>query len=109
LRKIANRFKALILVNGKLGRDSGDYDPDLRPDMYTINVFRDHMHGNGNQALDYEFLALLHRKHKCERGIGTANRYDIQNETELIVKRNWDWNLGSSFIRWDDNKQMFRF
>ena len=109
LREIADRFKVLILVNGKLGRDSGDYDPEHRPDMYTISAFRNHMHGNGNQAKDYKFLALLHRKHKCERGIGTANRYDIQNETELIVKRNWDWNLGSSFIRWDDNEQMFRF
>ena len=109
LRKIANRFKALILVNGKLGRDSGDYDPDHRPDLYTISVFRNHMHGNGNQAFDYKFLALLHRKHKCERGIGTADRYDIHNETELIVKRNWDWKLGSSFIKWDDNTHMFRF
>lgn len=109
LREIADRFKVLILVNGKLTRDSGDYDPEHRPDMYTISAFRNHMHGNGNQAFDYKFLALLHRKHKCERGIGTADRYDIHNETELIVKRNWDWNLGSSFIKWDNNKHMFRF
>lgn len=109
LREIADRFKVLILVNGKLTRDSGDYDPEHRPDMYTISAFRNHMHGNGNQVFDYKFLALLHRKHKCERGIGTADRYDIHNETELIVKRNWDCNLGSSFIKWDNNKHMFRF
>ena len=109
LREIADRLKVLVLVNGKLCRDSGDYAHDLRPEMYSIGVFRNHMHGNGNQVLDYNFLALLHRKHKCDRGIGTAYHYEIHNETELIVKRNWDWNLGSSFISWDDNQRMFRY
>lgn len=109
LRRIADKFKVLILVNGMLTRDSGDYDPELRPEMYSIGVFRRQIYGNGNQALEYDFLALLHRKHKCERNIGVARRFDIQNKTELIIKRNWDWNLGSAFIEWDDDAHSFRF
>ena len=50
LREIADRLKVLVLVNGKLCRDSGDYAHDLRPEMYSIGVFRNHMHGNGNQV-----------------------------------------------------------
>ena len=107
LEKLVEQFKVLILVNGFLTRDSGDYDPELRPDMYSIGVFRNKLHGEGNQALAYNFLALLHRKHKCDRGIGVARRYDIQNETELIVKRSWDWSLGSAFIKWNDKELKF--
>lgn len=105
LRKIAEKFKVLILVNGNLMRDSGDFSPDLRPEMYSIGVFRNQI----QYACEYKFLALLHRKHKCERNIGVARRFDIQNETELIIKRNWDWNLGSAFIEWDDDIRKFRF
>ena len=105
LRKIADKFKVMILVNGKLMNDSGDFSPDLRPEMYSIGVFRNQI----QYAYEYNFLALLHRKHKCERNIGVARRFDIQNETELIIKRNWDWNLGSAFIEWDDDIRKFTF
>ena len=105
LRKIADKFKVMILVNGKLMNDSGDFSPDLRPEMYSIGVFRNQI----QYAYEYNFLALLHRKHKCERNIGVARRFDIQNKTELIIKRNWDWNLGSAFIEWDDDIRKFTF
>ena len=105
LRKIADEFKVLILVNGMLTRDSGDYAPDLRPEMYSIGVFRNQI----QHACEYNFLALMHRNHKCERNIGVARRYDIQNETELIIKSSWDCNLGSSFIEWDDDSYKFSF
>lgn len=29
---------------------------------------------------------FLHRNHDCERGIGTAHRYNISNSAELILK-----------------------
>ena len=107
LNELAEKFNVLILVNGLLTRDAGDYDPELRPDMYSIGVFRNKLHGEGNQALAYNFLVLLHRKHKCDRGIGFVRRYDVQNETELIVKRSWDRNLGSVFIKWNDKELKF--
>ena len=76
--------------------------------MHSIGVFRNGTY-DGNSAYAYDFLALIHRKHKCDRNIGVAHRYDIQNETELIIKRSWDWKLGSSFIEWDDKEHRFKF
>lgn len=107
LPEIANKYKLPIIVNGKLGRDSGDYDPELRPELYTVLSFRDR--GEGNKVWMFNFLTLMHRKHKCDRNIGTAHRYDISNETELIIKRNLFGALGSAYMEWDEDNQKFEF
>lgn len=104
---IANIYRIPIIVSGKLSRDSGDYDPELRPGLYTVSPLRDR--SEGNKVWMFNFLALMHRKHKCDRNIGTAHRYDISNETELIIKRNLYGELGSTFIEWDAGNLSFRF
>lgn len=107
LYEIAEKYKIPVVVCGKLSRDSGDYDPELRPELYSVVSFKDRC--DGNKAWLFSFLALMHRKHKCDRNIGTANRYDISNETELIIKRNWYGKLGSTFMEWDEAKQRFKY
>ena len=101
LSRIAEEYGIPIVVNGKLCRDSGDYDEELRPELCSLPR-------NINPRC-YDFLALLHRKHKCERNVGTAHRYDIQSETELIIKRNGHGNLGSAFMEWEETQRKFNF
>lgn len=107
LRELAKKYKIPIVVCGKLTRDSGDYDPELRPELYSVALFRDA--NKVNKVLLFDFLALMHRKHKCDRGIGTARRYDVSNETELIIKRNFHGELGSTYMEWDEDKLKFKF
>jgi hypothetical protein len=37
---------------------------------------------------DFDIIALLHRKHDCDRGIGLAHRYNVADKTEIIMKVN---------------------
>ena len=55
----------------------------------------------------FDFLALLHRDHDCDRGIGTAHRYNISNTTELIIKVHPRGKVGSIFIEWDEQRKCF--
>jgi len=107
LREMAEKHKLPIVVCGKLTRDAGDYDPELRPELYSVALFRDAY--KANKVLLFDFLALMHRKHKCDRNIGTARRYDVSNETELIIKRNLHGELGSTYMEWDEDKLKFKF
>lgn len=106
LWEISKQHKIPVVVCGKLCRDSGDFDPELRPELFSVSLFRD------NKVIlvgAFDFLALMHRNHKCDRGIGTAYRYDVSNETELIIKRNRYGELGSVFMEWDEQKLRFNY
>jgi len=105
LRSIAEKYSIPILVCGLLARNSGDFDPDRRPELisaYSLYGLRE-MIG----LWELKFLALLHRKHDCDRNIGTANYYNISNKTELIIKINRFGKLGSVFFEWDEQKKCF--
>lgn len=106
LWEISKQYKIPVVVCGKLCRDSGDFDPELRPELYSVSLFRDN---NVILVGAFDFLALMHRNHKCDRGIGTAYRYDVSNETELIIKRNRYGELGSVFMEWDEKKLRFNY
>lgn len=107
LKHISDEFSIPILVNGCLPRNSGDYDPEHRPDLYSLVTTvsqREYM-----KFYEYKFLALLHRNHDCDREIGTVYRYNISNHAELIIKINRFAKLNSIFMNWDEEKSIFRF
>ena len=107
LKHISDEFSIPILVNGCLPRNSGDYDPEHRPDMYSLVTTvsqREYM-----KFYEYKFLALLHRNHDCDREIGTVYRYNISNHAELIIKINRFAKSNNIFMDWDEEKSIFRF
>lgn len=105
LRSIAKKYSIPILVCGKLSRNSGDFDSDKRPDLISAYA----LHGARQLVClqDFDFLALLHREHDCDRGIGTAHRYNISNTTELIIKVNRFGEIGSVFFHWNEQQNRF--
>ena len=110
LYNIANKYQTPILITGNLGRDSGDYDINCRPELYSIWDFRKGKNSIEWNTLDkYSFLAFLHREHQCYRGVGTTERYDISNKTELIVKRCKGHRPFSAFMEWSEKERRFNY
>ena len=111
LVQISEKYSMPILISGHLRRDSGDYDPNKRPELYSVPSIRNELPTSPHHVFlhlcRYDFFALLHREHDCDRGIGTAHRYNIKNTTELIVKKNRFGNLNSIFFEWNEQKKCF--
>lgn len=111
LVQISEKCSIPILISGHLHRDSGDYDLNKRPELYSVPSIRRELPTSPHHVFlhlcRYDFFALLHREHDCDRGIGTAHRYNIKNATELIVKRNCFGNLNSIFFEWNEQKKCF--
>ncbi len=107
-REIPNLSKTYslpIFLCGKLSRDSGDFDPFHRPEIYSVHSIREsHLKLN---LYDYDYFALLHRGHDCDRGIGTAMRYNVSDKAEVIVKVNAFGKVGSFLVEWDTKKKCF--
>lgn len=101
IKNVSKKYALPIVVLGKLSRDSGDYDPRHRPELYSVS---DLCRRKKIELMEYDYLALLHREHDCERGIGVANRYNISDMCELIIKRNCFGDIGSLFIRHEIEK-----
>lgn len=81
LRDIAEQYSIPIFVCGKLARNSGDFDPNNRPELITaLALFESPFSSKKLVHLkEFDFLALLHRDHDCDRNIGIARRYNISN------------------------------
>ena len=107
LSDIAKQYAIPILICGHLSRNSGDFDPNHRPELYSVKALFEPPFKSRWRA-QFAFLALLHRNHDCDRGIGTAHHYNISNKTELIVKHNEFGQLGSLFFEWDEQKKCFK-
>lgn len=109
LRDIAKQYTVPMLVCGRLGRNSGDFDPNHRPELFTARALHESPYGSRDLAhlRDFDFLALLHRDHDCDRGTGAAHRYNISNTTELIIKIHRFGRLGSIFFEWDEQRKCF--
>ena len=107
LVQISKKYSIPILISGHLSRNSGDYDLNKRPELYSVLSIRRELHRVFLHLCCYDFFALLHREHDCDRGIGTAHRYNIKNVTELIVKRNRFGNLNSIFFEWNEQRKCF--
>lgn len=107
LVQISKKYSIPILISGHLCRNSGDYDLNKRPELYSVPSIRRELHLVFLHLCCYDFFALLHREHDCDRGIGTAHRYNIKNVTELIVKRNRFGNLNSIFFEWNEQRKCF--
>lgn len=105
LPRISEKYSVPILLCGKLGRNSGDFDENKTPEL--ISVFYYQSPRCFLPLEQYDFLALLHRKHDCDRGIGFAHRYNISNTTELIIKINRFGEVGRIFFEWDDKRKCF--
>ena len=111
LVEISKMYSLPILIGGHLARDSGDYDLNKRPELYSVPSIKHELPTSPHHVYlhlcCYDFFALLHREHDCDRGIGTAYRYNIKNTTELIVKRNCFGNLNSIFFEWNEQRKCF--
>lgn len=93
-----------VLFTGHVSRGMGDYTIHRRP------LLRDICRPFNEQiiALDlFDWIAMVHRDHECDRGIGTAHRYNISKETELIISKNRFGKKGKVFMRWDDEKKCY--
>jgi len=100
LPRISQTYSVPIFVCGKLCRDSGNFDPHKTPELISVPYQLLQLH-------QYDFLALLHREHDCDRNIGTAHRYNISNSVELIVKINKFGEIGEIYFEWDDQQKRF--
>lgn len=105
LRNISDKFSIPILIDGPLPRDSGDYHPENRPSLFVVSPYR--YPDKGMNISDFDFVALLHRKHDCDRGVGTARRYNIDNKSEFIIEINRFGDNGSLFAEWDEKARLF--
>lgn len=90
LKSLSEQLSIPIVFNCQLPRCSGDYDPfERRPELYDLTFLFplqktiDEIH---NVIRLIDIIMFLHRNHDCERGIGTAHRYNISNSAELILK-----------------------
>lgn len=101
LPRISKAYSVPIFVCGKLPRNSGDFDPHKTPELISVPYQLLQLH-------QYDFLALLHREHDCDRNIGTAHRYNISNSVELIVKINIFGKIGKIYFEWDDQQKCFK-
>ncbi len=106
LPHISRKYSVPILICGQLSRDSGDFDVNKTPEL--ISVYSAHPTNNFLKIQQYDFLALMHRKHDCERGIGFAHRYNIDKSVELIVKVNKFGDLGRMFFKWNERRKLFK-
>ena len=105
LKDISEEFSISIVVGGHLSRDSGDYHPEKRPGLFAIApVCSPHKTMN---ISDFDFVALLHRKHDCYRNIGVARRSNIDNKSEFIIEINRFGDKGSLFAEWDEKARLF--
>lgn len=105
LKDIAEKFSIPIVLGGHLSRDSGDYHPEKRPGLFAISPVC-----SPNRTMnisDFDFVALLHRKHDCYRNIGVARRYNIDNKSEFIIEINRFGDKGSLFAEWDEKARLF--
>ena len=101
LPRISKTYSVPIFILGKLCRDSGDFDPQKIPELISVSYKLLQLH-------QYDFLALLHREHDCDRNVGTAHRYNISNSVELIIKINRFGKIGKIFFEWDDQQKRFK-
>ena len=90
LKSLSEQLSIPIIFTCQLPRCSGDYDLfERRPELYDLTYLFplqktiDEIH-NAIRLID--IIMFLHRNHDCERGIGTAHRYNISNSAELILK-----------------------
>ena len=99
LNAAAGKLAVPILFNAPLYRATGDWDLfDQRPELMDLLSLL------SGEKVDDRFVALsnidlimfLHRHHDCERGIGTARRYNVSNHAQLIMKQRY----GECF-KWD--------
>ncbi len=83
LKRITKQFSVPIFFTGTLPRASGDYDLLYRrPELYDLTYLfsPDTSLSNARFALaKMDLIMFLHRHHDCDRGIGTAYRYNISN------------------------------
>ncbi len=101
LKRIAEQFSVPIFFTGTLSRASGDYDfLDRRPELYDLTYLfpSETSLSEARSALAaMDLIMFLHRHHDCDRGIGTAYRYNISNRAELIIKQKDVPDLPESF------------
>lgn len=90
LKSLSEQLSIPIIFTCQLPRCSGDYNSFERyPELYDLTFLFspqktiDEIH-NAIRLID--IIMFLHRNHDCERGIGTAPRYNISNSAELILK-----------------------
>lgn len=105
LKDIAEKYSIPIVLGGRLSRASGDYHPEKRPGLFAISPV-----GSPHRTMnisDFDFVALLHRKHDCYRNIGVARRYNIDNKSEFIIEINRFGDKGSLFAEWDEKARLF--
>lgn len=101
LKRITEQLSVPIFFTGTLCRASGDYDfYNRRPELYDLTYLfpTDTSLHNARMALaEMDLIMFLHRHHDCDRNIGTANRYNISNSAELIIKQRYVSDLPESF------------
>ena len=82
LRKFTEEFGIPVIILGNLPRNSGDFDSEYKPELYTV---REHFE-TLIRLYDYSSFMLFHREHDCNRSTGSVYRYNIGNKCELIIK-----------------------
>lgn len=100
LKEITEQLSVPIFFTGTLPRESGDYDLFNRPELYDLTyLFPPNTSlSNARHTLEkMDLIMFLHRHHDCDRNIGTANRYNISNRAELIIKQRFVSDLPVSF------------
>ena len=89
LKHLATDYSIPIIVSFNLARNCGDRDPMYRrPQLFDLIYTNYYAKKSINQLredlLGSEIL-FLHRNHDCDRGIGTAYRYNFSEMAELII------------------------
>lgn len=90
LKSLSEQLSIPIIFTCPLPRCSGDYDLfERRPELYDLTYLfprQKTINEIHNSIRLIDIIMFLHRNHDCERGIGTAHRYNISNSVELILK-----------------------
>lgn len=94
LKQLSKETAVPIILSVDLARNCGDHDPmHRRPqlfDLLSIHYYQDKTVSEFRRDIDSNDISVmfLHRNHDCERGIGTAHRYNISNMSELMIDNN---------------------
>ena len=89
LKQLARDYSIPIIVSFNLGRNCGDRDPMYRrPQLfdliYTNYYSKKTIDELREDVFDSEII-FFHRNHDCDRGIGSAYRYNFSEMAELII------------------------
>ena len=105
LKRMAMELSVHILVTGQFARSIEDH-PLGRATLDDLQ-FKSATRGSHIMLKDSDIIIFLWRPHKCERGIGTARLYDMENRTELTIAKNRLGDIGTIYTEWNDKKLGF--